>query len=98
MEINFNPSGISQTESSQPVSRQASTPPATDAASFSTSDALTSQLNKISTVRPEKVAQAQTLVSDGKYPPDDVLDRIAVLLAVNHMSMGALSQTTEASQ
>jgi len=40
-------------------------------------------LKNISDVRPEKVAYAKSLVADAQYPPDDVMDRIAVLLATN---------------
>ena len=84
MEIEFNAnSRIPQAESKQPVARQDTTPAATDAASFSASDSLISQLNKIPTVRPEQVARAKELVADGHYPPDYVLNRIANLLAIH---------------
>jgi len=83
MEIEFNPGRVSPVAgSSQPVAKRAASPAATSAVSFSASDSLKNQLNNLSTVRPEQVARAKALVSDGKYPPDDVLDRIAVLLAI----------------
>jgi hypothetical protein len=82
MEIEFNPGRVSKAEPSQSVARPSATP-ATDATSFQDSTALQDKLKNMSTVRPEKVAQAKALVSNLKYPPDDMLDRIAVLLANN---------------
>jgi len=69
--------------SSQPVARRNASPPATDTVSLSTSGSLNSQMSQMSTVRPEEVARAKSLVSDTQYPPDYVLKRIAVLLAIN---------------
>ena len=83
MEIEFNPSRIPKAESSQPVAKRDTTPAATDAVSFSTSNSLKAQLSTISTVRPEQVARARELISGAKYPPDYVLNRIAVLLAIH---------------
>jgi hypothetical protein len=82
MEIEFNPGRVPKPEPSQPVARPSATPAAEDT-SFQVSVALQDKLKSISTVRPEKVAQAQALVSDSKYPPGDLLDRIAVLLAIH---------------
>jgi len=86
MEIEFNAGRIPPTEPRQPVAKRGSSPAAADTASFSVSDSLKQQLGKISTVRPEQVARGKDLVADGKYPPDDVLDRIAVLLAIHAKS------------
>jgi hypothetical protein len=83
MEIDFNPGRIPKPESAQPIERQAAPPAASDAASFPTAASLKSALNNISLVRPEKVDQAKALVSATSYPPTDLLDRIAVLLAVH---------------
>jgi hypothetical protein len=82
MEIDFNPSRVPPTEPSQPVARRDDAA-AAQGTSFQLASALQDQLNSQPAVRPEKVAQAQALVSHEKYPPDDVLDRIAVLLAIN---------------
>jgi len=84
MEIEFNTSRVPKPGYSEPVARQAASPTApspTALASDSTAQ-VTNKLEHLPTVRPEKVAQAQVLVSNDKYPPDDVLDRIAVLLAL----------------
>ena len=87
MQIEFNPTRISQSESSQPAARQSAAPAASDSASFASSASLKDQLIQIPTIRPEQVERAQSLVGKGKYPPDDILDRIAVLLAV-HLNSG----------
>jgi hypothetical protein len=89
MEIEFNTSRIPQAESGSTITRRDTTSAATDAVSFSTSDSLKSKLNDLSTARPEQVAKAKELVADGKYPPDDILDRVAVLLAINVKSDSA---------
>jgi hypothetical protein len=81
MEIDFNPGRVPKAEPSQPVARQDAAASATDGTSFDVTSALQEKLKNLQAVRPEKVAQARLLVSDSAYPPDDVLDRIAVLLA-----------------
>jgi hypothetical protein len=81
MEVDFNSSRVPRAEPSQPATRQGATAAATDGTSFEVTAALQDKLKNQPTVRPEKVDQAKMLVSDLKYPPDDVLDRIAVLLA-----------------
>ena len=83
MEIEFNTSRIPSTESRQPVARRDSIPASPDTVSISTSDSLNAQLNQPATVRPEQVARAKALASDSSYPPDYVLNRIAVLLAIH---------------
>jgi len=82
MEIDFNPGRVPKAEPSQPVARPSASATA-DEASFPGSAALQDKLKNLSTIRPEKVAQAKALVSDSEYPPNDVLDRIAVLLAIH---------------
>jgi anti-sigma28 factor (negative regulator of flagellin synthesis) len=96
MEIEFNTSRIPPAESSPTVSRRDTTSTDTDAVSFSTSDSLKSKLNNLSTARPEQVAKAKEKVADGQYPPDYVLNRVAVLLAINVKS-NAASQSSELS-
>ncbi len=81
MEIEFNPSRVPKVEPSQTAARPSAAAPM-DEASFQVSAALKDKLNSLSDVRPDKVAYAKDLVSDSQYPPDDVLDRIAVLLAI----------------
>jgi hypothetical protein len=82
MEIDFNPSRVPKAEPSQPASRPDATAAATDGVSFAVTSALQEKLKNLPSTRPEKVALGKILVSDSKYPPSDVMDRIAVLLAV----------------
>ncbi|HWD93893.1 MAG TPA: hypothetical protein VG938_16300 [Verrucomicrobiae bacterium] len=81
MEVGLNTSRVPGAEPSQPATRQDTTAAATDEASFEVTAALQDKLKNLPTLRPDKVEQAKMLISDSKYPPDDVLDRIAVLIA-----------------
>lgn len=83
MEIEFNPGRVPATGPSQPAQRQDAASAATDGTSFGITAALQDTLKNLPATRPEMVAQAQALVSDSTYPPSDVLDRIAVLLAIH---------------
>jgi hypothetical protein len=82
MEIEFNPSRVPKVELSQTAARASASAPAGET-SFAVSAALKDKLKNISDIRPEKVAYAKNLVSNSQYPPNDVLDRIAVLLAIH---------------
>ena len=82
MEIEFNPGRVPKVEPSQTVARPNASAAADDT-SFRSTPALQDKLKNQSDVRPDVVARAKELVSDSKYPPDDILDRIAVLLAIN---------------
>lgn len=81
MEIEFNPGRVPTTGPSQSAPRQAAA--ATDGTSFQNAEAVQEQLKGLQAIRPEKVQLGKTLVADSQYPPDDVLDRIAVLLATH---------------
>ena len=81
MKINLNSGGVPKAEPTQPAARTDATAAATDGTSFQATSALTNKLKDLPAVRSEKVEKAKTLVSDSKYPPNDVLDRIAILLA-----------------
>ena len=83
MEIDFNPGRMSKPELGQPIARQGQSPAATDAASFPSADSVRATLDSIQLVRPEKVAEAKALVSATSYPPIELLNRIAILLAVH---------------
>jgi hypothetical protein len=86
MEIDFNTSRIPKPELRQPIARTGSTPAAADPADaelVSSTASLTAQINDIPLVRPEKVAAANAQVTFTSYPPQDLLDRIATLLAVH---------------
>jgi hypothetical protein len=81
MEIEFNTSRVARADSGQPVARQQETPSVSDNTSFTATDSLEARLNVLPTVRPEQVDQAKSLLSNPNYPPVELLDRIAKLLA-----------------
>ena len=85
MQIEFNTNRIAKRDSSQPVAQRAATSSASDTASFADSASLQAKLNDLTTVRPEKVDQAKSLLANPNYPPADLLDRIATLLAVKQI-------------
>jgi hypothetical protein len=57
--------------------------PAENAASFEQSAELNASLEATPDSRTEVVERAQSLISSGNYPPREVIDRIANLLAAN---------------
>jgi hypothetical protein len=86
MEIDFNLSRIPKPELPQPIARTGSTPAAADPVHselVSSTASLTAHINDMPLVRPEKVAAGKAQVSFTSYPPGELLDRIATLLAVH---------------
>ena len=86
MEVDFNPGLSPITGGSQPVvRREPSVTKADQTMSFDQTKSLEQTLRDSAQVRPEKVAQASALVADAGYPSDEVLNRLAGLLA-NHIN------------
>ncbi len=83
MEVNLNPGQMVNAGTSQPVPRQQSTQPAENTMSFERIQALESNLKETAQIRPEAVARANALVSDPNYPSDDLLNKVAGVLAKN---------------
>jgi hypothetical protein len=44
---------------------------------------LRDKLNELPMVRPDKIDAVKQVLQDGKYPPDQLLNRIAGLLAIH---------------
>lgn len=84
MEIEFNTNRIARADSVQPAVKPQVARAETDAAVFPSVASLEAGLSNVPEVRTDKVQQARDLVTNVQYPPNDVLDRIAVLLALNH--------------
>jgi hypothetical protein len=82
MEINLNPGRATDPVAGQAIQRPPAAKPA-DTETFARSQALESIRNETSAVRPDQVARARALVANVKYPPDELLNGIAHLLAVN---------------
>jgi|GEM_PF-4644396 len=85
MNIEFNTSRITKSELPPPrtAAAGASTAATNDTASLDGTEFLSRQVQNPSPIRPEKVAQAQALVGDVKYPPIQTLQEIANLLAIH---------------
>ena len=81
MEVAFNPGQSPITSNSQPVARREPAVAADQTVSLEQTTSLEQSLRNSAQMRPEKVAQASALVADPSYPSDDVLDRLAGLLA-----------------
>jgi hypothetical protein len=86
MEVKFNPGLNVNTGAGQAVNRPPTTPPADTTMSFERTQALQKTLQETSPIRPESVARASALVADGNYPSDELLGKMAGLLAdkINH--------------
>ena len=86
MQIDFNTSRFAKGDVSQPpVTRPEVSAGATETTSFTSAASLEAQLRDVPAVRTEKVALAKSLVANPNYPPQELLDRIAALLAVNNI-------------
>ena len=81
MEVELNPGRIVNTGINQPVKRQESTQPAENTMSFERIQALETNLKETAQIRPEAVARANALVSDPNNPSDDLLNKVAGVLA-----------------
>ena len=85
MQIEFNTSRIAKGDVGQPVTRPAAAPVSTDTTSFTSAASLEAQLRDVPVVRVDKVALAKSLLANPNYPPQELLDRIAALLAVHNI-------------
>lgn len=82
MVVEFNTGGANYIPVRQAATRPAAATAADDSAvSFDATQSLQQTLQQGPAVRPEKVAQANALLSDGNYPSDAALNQLAGLLA-----------------
>jgi hypothetical protein len=82
MEIEFNPNSVGKPTPPQPAARPEVVRQTSQASPFEKLAAMQEKLKDVSMVRPEKVEHARALVAHVKYPPDDMLNSIASLLAM----------------
>jgi hypothetical protein len=82
MEIEFSSNQLPPMNSGGSVVRANASMQARSDNSSITTDKLKSKLQEVPVTRADKVAQAKVLVKNTHYPPDDLLDRIAQLLAI----------------
>jgi hypothetical protein len=85
MHIEFNTSRISKGDLGQPTSRPEASTTSTDTTSFTSTATLEAQLRAEPETRVDKVALAKSLINNPNYPPQELLDRIATLLAVHNL-------------
>ncbi len=85
MQIEFNTSRITKADVGQPAARPEAAPASTDTTSFTSAASLDAQLRTVPEVRTHKVALAKSLITNPNYPPQELLDRIAALLAVHNL-------------
>ncbi len=86
MEIDFNPNRIAKPDLGQAVAgtrTNAAKADQAEAEAVPSSAVLKGKLDELTVVRPEKVEMARDLISVTSYPPVELLDRIAILLAVH---------------
>jgi hypothetical protein len=81
MVVEFNTGGANFIPVRQTSARQAETPSADEPSVSFSSQSLQQTLQQSAPVRPEKVAQASALLSDGNYPSDAALNQLAGFLA-----------------
>jgi len=81
MEIEFNPSRISNQPAAQPAAKNRAPAAEGDTAFLDKTSALKAAIGNISLVRPEKVAAARSAISDTKFPPDAMMKAISSLIA-----------------
>jgi hypothetical protein len=81
MVVEFNTGGSNYIPVRQTAAPPAATPAAGAADSFDATQSLQQSLQQAPAVRPDKVAQASALVSDGNYPSDAALNQLAGFLA-----------------
>lgn len=82
MEIEFNPNRVVKPNPSAPAIKPEATRRSAEELPLRTVVTLDERLRNLPSVRPEKVQRAKLLIGQVKYPPEEMLDRIANLLAM----------------
>ena len=83
IEFNVNASQFSPPKANGAAARNTTSAAAGDAASVRTLSDLKNRLAQVPLTRSDTVAQATAVAGHPSYPPDDILDRVAVLLAIH---------------
>ncbi len=79
--------GASKPDCRRPVARRGAVSPCSQSDFFSRSADFEKQLRNLPLVRPEKIREVEALAADEEYPPQDLLDRIAGLLAAHRKQL-----------
>ncbi|HEY1789937.1 MAG TPA: hypothetical protein VGJ73_17460 [Verrucomicrobiae bacterium] len=83
MEVEFNAGLTGNIPVSQSPVRREPAQSAASEMSFDNTQALEQTLKETPTVRPEAINRAAALLSDPGYPSDEVMNRVATVLAQN---------------
>jgi hypothetical protein len=83
MEVEFNAGLTGNIPVGQSPIRREPAQSAASAMSFDNTQALEQTLKETPTVRPEAVNRAAALLSDPEYPSNEVMNRVATVLAQN---------------
>jgi hypothetical protein len=83
MEIEFNPSHPAGSSASQPAAGNRPAMLQPEPMSLGNAEALKAAVNNLPLSRSEQVDRASALVSDAAYPPEEILNAVAGLLAKN---------------
>jgi hypothetical protein len=82
MEIDFNTNPVGKPAPAQAAAQSTPSRPVNESAPFEAIDSLEAKLRQLSDLRPDLVERGKSLASDVKYPPDEILNGIANLLAM----------------
>ena len=83
MDVDFNTSQFPRVKASAPVIRPGVSNTVGEASPSQNLDDLKQKLGQLPLERADEVAQATALAHSTSYPPDEILNRIAVLLAIH---------------
>ena len=81
MEVKLSTGPIPNADQNQAAARRNSIKPAENTMSFERTQALEKTLQETAQVRPEAVARASALAADANYPSDELLNKVAGVLA-----------------
>jgi hypothetical protein len=83
MKIEFSPGQVPSPASPGAVTRPAASSGSGNAASLDAFTAFNEKLDALPLSRPDKVSAGVSLIASQQYPPEDLVDRIATLLAIS---------------
>lgn len=83
MQIDFSPNQVPAPRANGGLQSRTSVSGASNVTDFQGSADLLRKLKALPDSRPEKIAAAQQAISDVQYPPDQLLNSIAHLLAIS---------------
>ena len=83
MEIEFSPSQLPAPRATSPVKGANTTPAANEPPTLQGMAELQRKLNDVALTRPDKMDAARAVIAEVNYPPEELLNGIARLLAIH---------------